>query len=533
MKTLYEKDLVEPDVLSDWLVLAGRWSLTPDGLSAAPGDDESVIMLRLPVLRGSLEIEITAVAGANASRLGLYLGLDDGDSSHAACFEFGIGPDAANVIRIPGHPDVTGDSTASTPDKRHTITVRREAGRFELAIAGSAVLSRIEPAAGLPGPYMALFARGAATFSHVQIRHRPFTPDETPLNAAGAKREQTFPTALFRLSGMAAEHTLLRRQLAHLRRLGLDARQQVPGARGVVIRHDDWSPGGATVTRGADGLLLAAWTLQSRTGDDTNTASFCTSPDNGTNWSSPTRVAESAAPIEAAGIVTAPSGVLVVSWTSGDGSAARAEGNPPAWCARSSDNGMTWDAPTPLPLHAPHGPIATEDGRLLCVGRGHDNGTPVMAAAESRDDGRTWTTIWTKSLDAGERRGLRRPHVVQLPGGSILAAFHGDPIDWDKDGWLYLFDQIWLIGSDDGGRTWTTPWMTPMCGAAPHLSVLADGALLCSYTFRRRGLAEPAPMQTAQAACVSHNDGRTWNIDGEILVRAILHENWVVGTDHL
>ena len=68
---------------------------------------------------------------------------------------------------------------------------------------------------------------------------------------------------------------------------------------------------------------------------------------------------------------------------------------------------------------------------------------------------------------------------------------------------------LWETFSDDGGGTWVHPFPTHLWGYPPHLLVLADGRVLCSYGYRRPPYGE--------RACVSP-DGITWDPANETIL---------------
>jgi hypothetical protein len=90
-----------------------------------------------------------------------------------------------------------------------------------------------------------------------------------------------------------------------------------------------------------------------------------------------------------------------------------------------------------------------------------------------------------------------------LPDGQLLAMLRcGEPGKYE-----YLYQ----ARSTDSGHTWTGLKRTPMWGHPAHLLVLADGRLLCTYGYRR----PPYGVR----ACVSHDQGGTWDIEREIVLR--------------
>ena len=70
---------------------------------------------------------------------------------------------------------------------------------------------------------------------------------------------------------------------------------------------------------------------------------------------------------------------------------------------------------------------------------------------------------------------------------------------------------LWVSWSDDEGATWSEAVPTGLWGYPPHLLVLSDGRVLCSYGYRR------APY--GERACVSE-DGVHWDPANEVVLRS-------------
>ena len=172
-----------------------------------------------------------------------------------------------------------------------------------------------------------------------------------------------------------------------------------------------------------------------------------------------------------------------------------------AWTRRSLDGGDSWEPAVPCPASAPHGPIQTRDGRLVYVGVGEaDAPRPAVLCVESTDEGASWRTIGT--VVAGIP--FAEPHVAELPDGELVCALRSEMEDAPC---------LHVCRSDDGGRTWSMPVQTAMNGyqQPPHLIVLADGRLLCTYG--RRSLPH------GQRACISPDGGDTWPMEREAVLR--------------
>ena len=144
-------------------------------------------------------------------------------------------------------------------------------------------------------------------------------------------------------------------------------------------------------------------------------------------------------------------------------------------------------------------------------------GKSAVFAVQSRDGGRTWADSFEIARDPG--LSLVEPAMVVLPGGKLLCMFRaGGASHQAQDGLVgekestggeagYLFQ----CRSLDNGRTWPAPEKTCIWGYPPHLLRLGDGRVLCAYGHRR------APFGIR--ACLSHDEGESWDIENEILIR--------------
>lgn len=179
------------------------------------------------------------------------------------------------------------------------------------------------------------------------------------------------------------------------------------------------------------------------------------------------------------------------------------------WTRRSTDGGRTWDAPTPSPVSAPHGPNLLPNGDLMYVGsmpqRASDDGV-LLGVAVSSDKGVTWALRATvngspENLDweaLGEAARLCEPHVVAAPSGKLVAMARCEV-------GTNALRRLWQFDSTDGGQTWTEPRKTNLTGFPPHLLRLRDGRLMVSYALRH-----DAPY--GQRYCFSNDEGETWDL---------------------
>jgi len=185
------------------------------------------------------------------------------------------------------------------------------------------------------------------------------------------------------------------------------------------------------------------------------------------------------------------------------------------WVRISPDGGATWEAPVPIPLGTPHGPIrragrsgpsgSKTGGDLLMLGKVRPpdqdrwHGQPIRAARS--EDGITWQTLGDVPLPAGvQPENVYEPHVVECTDGRLVGM-----IRYQHVGGQGKLEHFSLLQTDsaDGGRTWTPARPIGVLGSPPHLLRHSSGTLVCVYGYRR----EPF----GQRAIVSRDDGRTWS----------------------
>jgi hypothetical protein len=259
------------------------------------------------------------------------------------------------------------------------------------------------------------------------------------------------------------------------------------------------------------------------------------SSDGGKTWSPPQTITKTPLDDRDAGLLVTRQGTLVVSWFTSivfeelpslkprlEGAWRDTVSKISAedrrlwlghWTRRSTDGGRTWDKPADSIVSAPHGPIELKDGRLLYLGltqqQGTLKGSPVpderlMAAADSKDDGKTWSVIGHVPVPKGVPvDDFCELHVVEAAGGSLVAMIRREKPP--SAGFL------WQTESPDGGKTWTEPHATPLWGYPPHLTRLRDGRVLATYGHRRKPY--------GQRACLSRDGGKTWDYAHEIVIR--------------
>jgi len=174
------------------------------------------------------------------------------------------------------------------------------------------------------------------------------------------------------------------------------------------------------------------------------------------------------------------------------------------WMAISTDGGRTWSKP--VPGHdSVHGGIELSNGSLLLASyRTTGDSIGVHAADSALGSWRRIASIAPKNPDS-----LRfgEPHILQLKSGRVVMMIRATANPYnDQDTRCVL----WETYSDDNGKTWVKPYATPLWGFPPHLTLLSDGRVLCTYGYRRPPYGE--------RACLS-GDGLNWSLQDELILR--------------
>ncbi len=172
--------------------------------------------------------------------------------------------------------------------------------------------------------------------------------------------------------------------------------------------------------------------------------------------------------------------------------------------AVSSDGGRTWSKLT-RGHDSVHGGIELASGSLLLASyRESPDSISVHTADSASGPWRRLATIVSPhlgSLSFGE------PHLLQLKTGRVIMMIRATTHPYnDRDPRCVL----WESYSDDNGKTWVAPFATSLWGYPPHLALLADGRVLCTYGYRRPPY--------GQRACLS-DDGVSWSLREEVVLR--------------
>jgi len=122
----------------------------------------------------------------------------------------------------------------------------------------------------------------------------------------------------------------------------------------------------------------------------------------------------------------------------------------------------------------------------------------IVFVVRSADGGRSWD----RPVEVARRDGseFEEPSLIRLPSGRLLMLMR-------DNGTRHLH----RCTSDDDGRSWSAPEPLPIAGYPPHLLLLSDGRVLCTYGWRRPDY--------GIRAVLSADGGETWDIERTIAIR--------------
>jgi len=192
----------------------------------------------------------------------------------------------------------------------------------------------------------------------------------------------------------------------------------------------------------------------------------------------------------------------------------------PDCLSTSTDGGKTWSEPRPTPVFGPKGPVEDEEGNIVYGGlqrvvqreftqiRGRSALLQANAVYRSADKASSWEaaglaayTLYLKGAEAPlDYIWYDEPFMCVVPH-----KFWVFSVRVDLDGFARI------IRSPDRGKTWEPIIKTPVWGYPQHLLPLRDGRLLMTYGYR----CPPWGIR----ACLSGDNGKTWDIDNEIILR--------------
>jgi hypothetical protein len=182
----------------------------------------------------------------------------------------------------------------------------------------------------------------------------------------------------------------------------------------------------------------------------------------------------------------------------------RGETHSGAWSSVSGDGGRTWSTLT-RGHDSVHGGIELAQGELLVASYRESGDSIAVYAADSAAG--PWRRVAGIGSFHPDSLSFGEPHLLQLRSGRVLMMIRSTahPYD-DQDARCVL----WESYSDDGGMTWVPPFATPLWGFPPHLALLSDGRVLCTYGYRR--------FPYGERACLS-GDGLNWDLSKEVILR--------------
>lgn len=175
---------------------------------------------------------------------------------------------------------------------------------------------------------------------------------------------------------------------------------------------------------------------------------------------------------------------------------------------RSEDQGGTWspavrvapekdaDATSGVSAATTEPIVELPDGELLLPMYNRNEAFLFRSA----DGGRNWTRGAVIACDSWGGHYLGEPALGLMPSGKLVCMLRET-----SPGYL------WQTESTDGGHTWSKPFSTPVWGFPANLLSLRDGRVLCTYGYRR----PPFGVR----ACLSTDEGRTWNLREELVLR--------------
>lgn len=176
-----------------------------------------------------------------------------------------------------------------------------------------------------------------------------------------------------------------------------------------------------------------------------------------------------------------------------------------AWLSISHDNGRTWSKPVDGP-DSVHGGVQLFNSSILVAG--YRNHAQYCGVYQADSTGTGWREIAAIRSPQPDSFYFGEPHLCQLQSGRVLMMMRATETRYNDQGKNCF---LWETLSDDNGKTWVDPFVTPLWGFPPHLLALQDGRVLCTYGYRRP--------PNGERACIS-SDGVVWDARNEIIVRA-------------
>ena len=243
---------------------------------------------------------------------------------------------------------------------------------------------------------------------------------------------------------------------------------------GAIDTSDDMDPDVAT---DGSGNWLVVWTSEHDLGGTIGAdwdILVARSADNGATWSAPAALNTHAATDswehdQHPQVLIDGSGNWMAVWDSDHSLGGTIGADSDILTARSTDNGVSWSAPSALNSNAATDPLSRNDyevqaatdgaGNWVAVWMSYDNmGLPPgddfdIFVAHSTDDGATWATPTTLNTNAATDSGDDwRPHVATDAAGNWVVTWYSED---DFGGTIGLDRDIIVSRSADNGATWS------------------------------------------------------------------------------
>ena len=182
------------------------------------------------------------------------------------------------------------------------------------------------------------------------------------------------------------------------------------------------------------------------------------------------------------------------------------------WMSRSDDGGKTWKTSDIALPAMPHlalyrDPLVTRGGTVIqpMWGRFDLKREPKRVSSlvlRSEDNGASWElrTV-AKAVDFD----FNETSIAEAPNGDLVALIRTTGQR-----------ELWTAISTDAGRTWSAPRNSGLLGSTPFLVTTKDALIVAVYMRRATHPGGGGFTQTGVFACVSRDNGRTWDVEHQV-----------------
>jgi hypothetical protein len=178
-----------------WAAVRGDWEATAAGLRHRGREEDGLLLLRWPLLRGAWRLEYEAMSEAPGD-LSVVMGCLPRvrEVVPYPAFLFASSGNTRSKLAVPGKPTLVSEDLRAEPGVWHRVAVERSGGRLIAEIDGERVMEGVDSTNGLTGPYLALYTWMPGTFRAFRVLTRPDAVLETYLTPDAQARERAFPT---------------------------------------------------------------------------------------------------------------------------------------------------------------------------------------------------------------------------------------------------------------------------------------------------------------------------------------------------